>query len=205
MQAMANYRATRGFGLLEEFLAKKRAQRADSLIPQSYRSGRILDIGCGAYPSFLCLTAFAEKYGIDKTISSLWQKEIKRHSLSLMHYDIESEASLPFRDEFFDTVTMLAVFEHISHKNLPTVIKELHRVLKRNGLLIITTPAKWAGFILKGMARLRLVSHEEISDHKALHTPDSIITVLRCGGFTPKNIALGYFEFYMNTWVTAMK
>lgn len=202
---MANYKTTRGFGLLEEFLAKKRAQCADSLIPQSYRNGRILDIGCGVYPAFLCLTSFAEKYGIDKTGSSLWQRELEGHSLTLIDFDIESESPLPFHDEFFDIVTMLAVFEHISCKNLPNVMKELHRVLKRNGLLIITTPAKWAGFILNGMMRLRLVSNEEIKDHKALHTADSIKTTLQHGGFASRNIEVGYFEFYMNTWVTALK
>jgi len=198
-------RTTRSFGLLEEFLAKKRSQRANKLIPQSHRSGRILDVGCGIYPAFLLLTAFSEKYGIDKTYSALWQTELKDRSLTLMNHDVENEDPLPFHDEYFDTVTMLAVFEHITHHNLPRVLQELNRVLKRGGLLIITTPAKWTGFILNGMARLRLISNLEIKDHKALYTTDSIITTLQEGGFTLKNIKLGYFEFYMNTWVTAMK
>lgn len=202
---MANTRITRSFGFLEEFLAKKRAQRANSLIPQSYQSGRVLDIGCGTYPTFLLLTAFSEKYGIDKTYSALWQPELKNHSLTLINHDIEHETPLPFHDEYFDTVTMLAVFEHITHQNLPRVFQELNRVLKRGGLLVITTPAKWTGFILSGMARLRLISSLEIKDHKALYTADGIITTLQHGGFTLKNIELGYFEFYMNTWVTAIK
>ncbi len=202
---MVDPRATRGFGILEEFLAKKRAQRANSLIPQSYRSGRILDVGCGTYPAFLLLTAFSEKYGIDKTSSALWQRELKDCSLTLMNHDVENEAPLPFHDEYFDTVTMLAVFEHIAHHNLPRALQELSRVLKRGGLLVITTPAKWTGSILNGMARLRLISSLEIKDHKALYTVDSIIKTLQHGGFTLKNIKFGYFEFYMNTWVTAIK
>jgi len=205
MAAMANLRTTRSFGLLEEFLARKRAQRANNLIPQSYRSGRILDVGCGTYPAFLLLTAFTEKYGIDKTYSALWQTELKDRSLTLMNHDIEHEAPLPFRDDYFDTVTMLAVFEHITHDNLPRALRELNRVLKRGGLLVITTPAKWTGFILNGMARLRLISSLEIKDHKGLYTADIIFTTLQHGGFSLENIKLGYFEFYMNTWVTAIK
>jgi SAM-dependent methyltransferase len=98
----------------------------------------------------------------------------------------------------------ISVFRTYSHHNLPS-FQELSRVLKRGGLLVITTPAKWTGSILNGMARLRLISSLEIKDHKALYTVDSIIKTLQHGGFTLKNIKFGYFEFYMNTWVTAIK
>jgi SAM-dependent methyltransferase len=202
---MANPKATRGFGLLEGFLAKKRAQKANSLIPQSYRCGRILDIGAGAYPVFLLSTAFSEKFGIDKTFSAMWQTELKDHSLALMHHDIEIEVSLPFQDEYFDVVTMLAVLEHMSHQNLPRISQELNRILKHGGLLIITTPAEWTGFILNGMAFLRLISNQEIRDHKGLHTEDSIIKTLQQGGFAPENVQFGYFEFFMNMWVAVTK
>jgi ubiquinone/menaquinone biosynthesis C-methylase UbiE len=151
------------------------------------------------------LTTFSEKFGIDKAFSASWQTELKDQSLELMRHDIDPEGSLPFYDEYFDAVTMLAVFEHIGHQNLPKISQELYRVLKRGGLLIITTPAGWTGFILNGMARLRLISSEEIRDHKGLYTSDSIIKILQRGGFTSENIEVGYFEFYMNTWVTAIK
>jgi len=202
---MANPKATRGFGLLEGFLARKRAQKANSLIPQSYRSGRILDIGAGSYPVFLLSTTFFEKIGIDKTFSAFWEKKPKTHTLALMCHDIESEDPLPFQDEYFDVVTMLAVIEHIAHYNLPRISQELYRILKRGGLLIITTPAEWTSLILNGMAYLKLISNQEIRDHKGLHSADSIIMTLQQGGFSPNNIQLGFFEFFMNTWVTVTK
>jgi SAM-dependent methyltransferase len=202
---MANPNVTRGFGLLEGFLAKKRAQKANSLIPQPYRSGRILDIGAGTYPVFLLTTSFFEKFGIDKTFPVSRQTGSKNHSIELMCHDIESEDPLPFNDGYFDVVTMLAVFEHITHQRLPKVFQEVYRVLKRGGLLIITTPAAWTDFILKGMAKIRLVSTLEVGEHKGLHTADSIVDTLQQSGFTSNNIQLGYFEFHMNTWATAMK
>lgn len=197
--------STRGFGLFERFLAKKRAQLADSLIPRPFRSGRILDIGCGMNPAFLQTTAFSEKYGIDKAGSLSCHTKFDEQLITFIHHDIESGDPFPFYDEFCDVVTMLAVIEHISPNNLSKVIAELYRVLKRGGLLIITTPSHWTGFILNGMSLLRLISRQEVKDHKELYTSDDIMKALQLGGFAPGNMQQGCFEFYMNTWVMAIK
>jgi len=197
--------STRGFGLFERFLAKKRAQLADSLIPRPFRSGRILDIGCGMNPAFLQTTAFSEKYGIDKAGSLSCHTKFDEQLITFIHHDIESGDPFPFYDEFCDVVTMLAVIEHISPNNLSKVIAELYRVLKRGGLLIITTPSHWTGFILNGMSLLRLISRQEVKDHKELYTSDDIMKALQLGGFAPGNMEQGCFEFYMNTWVMAIK
>jgi SAM-dependent methyltransferase len=197
--------STRGFGLFERFLAKKRAQLADSLIPRPFRSGRILDIGCGMNPAFLQTTAFSEKYGIDKAGSLSCHTKFDEQLITFIHHDIESGDPFPFYDEFCDVVTMLAVIEHISPNNLSKVIAELYRVLKRGGLLIITTPSHWTGFILNGMSLLRLISRQEVKDHKELYTSDDIMKALQLGGFAPGNMQQGCFEFYMNTWIMAIK
>jgi len=197
--------STRGFGLFERFLAKKRAQLADSLIPRPFRSGRILDIGCGMNPAFLQTTAFSEKYGIDKAGSLSCHTKFDEQLITFIHHDIESGDPFPFYDEFCDVVTMLAVIEHISPNNLSKVIAELYRVLKRGGLLIITTPSHWTGFILNGMSLLRLISRQEVKDHKELYSSDDIMKALQLGGFAPGNMQQGCFEFYMNTWVMAIK
>ena len=197
--------STRGFGLFERFLAKKRAQLADSLIPRPFRSGRILDIGCGVNPAFLQTTAFSEKYGIDKAGSLSCHTKFDEQLITFIHHDIESGDPFPFYDEFCDVVTMLAVIEHISPNNLSKVIAELYRVLKRGGLLIITTPSHWTGFILNGMSLLRLISRQEVKDHKELYASDDIMEALQLGGFAPGNMEQGCFEFYMNTWVMAIK
>lgn len=197
--------STRGFGLFERFLAKKRAQLADSLIPRPFRSGRILDIGCGMNPAFLQTTAFSEKYGIDKAGSLSCHTKFDEQLITFIHHDIESGDPFPFYDEFCDVVTMLAVIEHISPNNLSKVIAELYRVLKRGGLLIITTPSHWTGFILNGMSLLRLISRQEVKDHKELYASDDIMKALQLGGFAPGNMQQGCFEFYMNTWIMAIK
>lgn len=59
-------KVTRGYGLLEYFLAIQRARIANKFIEDTHKNGRILDIGCGSYPIFLLTSKFMEKIGIDR-------------------------------------------------------------------------------------------------------------------------------------------
>lgn len=129
---MTNFNVTRGSGFLEGFLAEKRSGLADSLIPSGLRSGRILDIGCGSFPLFLVNTIFFEKYGLDRLIPEECVSEFHGKGINLLSHDVDSGV-LPFTDEYFDVVTMLAVFEHIEPEKLGSLLKEIHRVLKLGG------------------------------------------------------------------------
>jgi SAM-dependent methyltransferase len=193
-------RVTRGYGLLETWLAKQRARVVDQLIPSVARSGRLLDVGCGAYPFFLAHTDFREKVGIDYAV-----EKIDDDSITLMTYDLRRETTLPFENDFFDVVTMLAVFEHIEPDRLSGVLSEIRRVLKPGGLYILTTPAKWTDKLLRAMAGLGLVSRQEIEDHKDVYDHTKIIAVLRQANFREPSITCGFFELFMNLWVCAMK
>ena len=104
-------------GFLENFLSKKRATTVNRLIPISHRSGKILDIGSGTYPLFLLNTDFAEKYGIER-ITSQEISQLHKQKIYIKNYDIEKETTIPYDDNYFDILTMLAVFEHITSNNL---------------------------------------------------------------------------------------
>ena len=198
---MAKLSYTRGSGLLEGFLAKKRAQKANSFISKDFRKGRVLDIGCGSYPYFLINTDFNEKYGIDP---SLKLSEIIDNKLNLRTIDI-TKTRPPFSDNYFDVVTMLAVFEHLDNDKLVPILKEIKRVLKKEGLLFITTPAPWADKLLHFMARTGLISKEEIHEHKTHYTRTKIEDIINKAGFKKEKIKNGYFELGFNMWFTAVK
>ena len=70
---MNKHSVTRGYGLLENMLSKFRARRADALIPDSSRHGRLLDIGCVKKPYFLLNVEIENKFGIDR-----WNSEEER-------------------------------------------------------------------------------------------------------------------------------
>ncbi len=193
---------TRGHGRLEAWLAEQRRRKAESLIPASLRGGAVLDIGCGSWPLFLLGTEFAERYGIDR-IPRRPGGDLEGRGIRLIDHDVQRDPRLPFAAERFAVVTMLAVFEHVEPGPLTDLLREVRRVLVPGGLYVFTTPAAWTGGILTALARLGLVSREEIDEHKGSYRHREIRTVLREAGFAPPGTRMGYFEAFMNTWGTA--
>jgi SAM-dependent methyltransferase len=193
-------KVTRGSGLLEQFLAKQRSKIADHNIPDVLRNGKIIDIGCGTYPYFLNNTVFNSKYALDKMISNSILGDI-----SIINHDINKTAMLPFENEFFDVVVMLAVIEHIEPYNLEMLFSEIKRILKYKGLFIFTTPSKWTAKLLQILAFLNIVSKYEIEEHKHAYNHNELKNVLSKANFIFNNISLGYFEFFMNIYGVVKK
>jgi 2-polyprenyl-3-methyl-5-hydroxy-6-metoxy-1,4-benzoquinol methylase len=191
---------TRGRGLLEPFLARQRSKIANRLIGAQHRTGRILDIGCGSHPYFLSHTSFKEKFAIDQLARPEQHEEIAWHSL-----DLNAAPQLPFQDGFFNVVTMLAVIEHLDPSKLVDLFVECRRVLRHTGHVILTTPASWTDNLLDFMARLKLVSKEEIDEHVFTYTLPLIGWYFGAAGFEMTKIQFGTFELGMNLWAVAEK
>lgn len=202
---MPKPKPTRGHGLLEGVLAQMRSRMADSLVPESSRQGRILDIGCGSYPSFLHSTRFHEKFGLDRALSGPTIAAARDAGIHLAAHDLNCDAPLPYQSGSFEIVTLLAVFEHVDPARLVPLMMEVYRVLAADGMLIITTPAEWTSGILRLLVLLRLVSAEEIEEHQGAYSSGDIREILEQAGFQFNRIHSGAFEFGMNLWTTARK
>jgi SAM-dependent methyltransferase len=189
---------TRGSGLLESTLARWRAEQANRLIPSARRQGRILDIGCGSFPYFLSHTSFKEKFAIDQLSPKAAPPDIRWHTL-----DLNAAPHLPFDDEFFDVVTMLAVVEHLNPSSVVALFGEVHRVLQPQGLVVITTPAAWSASLLRALARMHLISEEEIREHTYSYTLPLLGWYFGKAGFEMERVRFGYFEGMLNMWATA--
>lgn len=95
-------------------------------------SGKILDVGC--YYGTLhkkILEKFPKEnvYGIDTELNE--ENE---------HYKKASAEGIPFPNNFFDSIIGGELIEHLKEPEL--FVKEAHRLLKKGGILIITTPNK---------------------------------------------------------------
>lgn len=193
-------KVTRGTGCLENFLAMKRKKVVDRAIEDSLRKGKILDIGCGSSPFFLNSINFKEKYGIDKNVN-----EENHDKIKIKKYCIDSSKNLPFNDNFFNVITLLAVIEHIDEKSAIFIFKEALRLLKLGGCMIMTTPSRSAKNVLKIMSLLNLVSREEIDEHKQFYTKKILTEQLVYSGFNHEKININRFELGFNFIVKATK
>lgn len=99
----------------------------------------ILDFGCGDGDFAEVLTSKAPYvYGYD-VIDKPFNKELKLSKK--VHFTLgKPEEKLPYKDNLFDIVTMFHVIEHVVDEE--TTIKEIHRILKKDGKLILAAPYK---------------------------------------------------------------
>jgi SAM-dependent methyltransferase len=102
--------------------------------------GSLLDVGCS--DGELVSRAWKSHslvIGIDVDLRNLAKAKSRWESVEFQAANAEA---LPFRNESFDVVAMLDVLEHTSRKDL--VLKEVERVLKPGGSLMISVPNKGA-------------------------------------------------------------
>jgi len=100
------------------------------------KSRKFLDVGCGTGVLMQDLSIYGESWGMDCSLIVLNYCR-KRGNRFLKKADLEEK--LPFKNDFFEVVTCLDVLEHI--KNEKSALKELFRIIKPGGLLVITVPA----------------------------------------------------------------
>jgi len=112
---------------------------------QKSKKELILDVGSGisCFPSLLARLGFHVVISdIDKQSVKL-QKKCVKESLPLdcldrLSYVIADACAMPYRPMSFSSITCISTIEHI--KNDFKAIKEIYRVLKRNGVCILSFP-----------------------------------------------------------------
>jgi len=191
---------TRGYYLAEMFLAKQRAKIASVALLKTKKHEKLLDIGCGSYPYFLEQSYFKRRYGLDPMVDL----SARQATLNLYKQSFVGR-SLPFTDDYFDAISLLAVAEHLYEADDRLLFKEAHRVLNNGGVFVLTTPAPWTEGLLSFLAKINIVSKEEEAEHKSLLSIKLLKNMLVDAGFSENQITSGYFELGMNQWVSAIK
>lgn len=98
-------------------------------------SGNVLDYGAGKMPYKTMFTK-AEKYiGLDYSVTV---ESMKIGEQDVIYYDGKT---IPFESETMDSVVCFQVIEHVEDPD--NSIKEMNRVLKMGGWLMITVPAAY--------------------------------------------------------------
>lgn len=114
--------------------AEERKIAADRLYYEMFfkKGMKILDIGCSTGTFELNDPKNIVGLDIDKDAIKI----AKKKGLDCRHYDVSSN-KLPFKNSAFDAVYCRSVFAHI--RNHISLLKEIKRVLKQNGKIIIHT------------------------------------------------------------------
>lgn len=181
--------------ILEPLLRWMRFRQVTSHIPSN---ARVLDIGCGRSAAFLKAIAPKIQYGVGVDFKV---EPLKTHNIEAVQILLGEK--LPFEDNSFTVVTMLAVLEHIEYEK--EILQEIHRVLQPNGKLVLTVPSVWSQPVLEFLScRLKIVDEREIRDHKRYYNRDRLQgTLINKCGF--RNFHHRYFQCWMNNFCTVSK
>lgn len=122
--------------LFQRFWHRRRFQEVLKLVPPL--TERMADIGChsGLFTEKIVQVINPRKvYGLDISHRAIAKarKRIKRGS-----FVVGDAHNLPFNSQFFDLVVCLEMLEHVDHPE--QVLKEIYRVLKRNGNAVLLVP-----------------------------------------------------------------
>ncbi len=154
------------------------------------KSGKALDLGCGTGNYTLEL----ERRGFDVIGLDASEGMLKIARSKGLNCIKGNAYSLPFPDETFDLVLSVTMFEFIHGPE--RVLREIHRVLKPGGeVLIGTMNGKSSWFLFK---RLKSLFVETAYRYARFYTPGELEELLRKVGFI--NVESAGVIFFPSFW-----
>ena len=181
---------------LEPILRRLRIKKIMHHIP---KNSYLCDFGCGSKMFFLNTLKSNILLGVGLDLDIKLQADEK---IKLIFCDLEKD--IPLQSNTFDAITSLAVLEHLN--NPLQNLKEAYRILKNNGVLILTKPAPVSKWLLEFLAyKLGILSVDMIHDHKHYFDKKTLKEMFILAGFEEKNITIKYFQAGFNNFVIANK
>lgn len=106
---------------------------------QELKNKSLLDIGCGGgwLISKLSKSNLKKTTGVDPNQKAI-ESAKKENKKSI--FKVAPAENLPFKDNSFDIITMFDSLEHVPKESEQIALKEVSRVLKKGGSLLLSTP-----------------------------------------------------------------
>lgn len=121
---------------------KDRYKKDLELVNKFFKRGKILDLGANPFHLTFCLKQLGyDVTGVDINPNP-FKNFIDKYNLDIRKANIET-AKLPFKDNTFNLIIFNEVFEHLRINPIFS-LKEINRVLKPGGTLLLTTPNLYA-------------------------------------------------------------
>jgi SAM-dependent methyltransferase len=146
------------------------------------RASRLLDLGCGDGTNLGWLAPFAERlYGSDYNLVRLARAQARGSGATLFLADI---LDYPAADNFFDVVFFNHVIEHIERDR--DALREVARILKPGGLLVLGTPNEGAWWWQ--LAYRRAPEVRATTDHIHFYTARTIRERIAAQGLAVRHV-----------------
>jgi ubiquinone/menaquinone biosynthesis C-methylase UbiE len=188
---------TSDFNLLDHIIAHWRLTRVKKYIK---KKDVVLDFGCGMQSLLLNKIRFIIKKGVG--IDSHVENYESETNISYIKHEFVNQ--LPLESNFFDVITILAVYEHIALNKTGKLLNEFYRVLKPGGIVIMTVPSPISKPILEFLAfNLKVISRIQIEDHKKYYTKNCLFNDLQASKL--EVYQHHYFQFGCNNFIIAKK
>lgn len=186
-------------------------RRLEATIKREFDNGaRLLHAGCGSGQVDSGLHAHAKITAIDISPSAL--SIYRRHNPQAEQVKHASIFDLPFPDQSFDGAYNLGVVEHFHKDELARAFKELGRVLKPRGKIVVFWPhANATSVKLLSSAHWLLndVLHKDIRlhppEHSLIHSREEATELLDAGGFDLASYDFGVKDFFVQSVVVGTR
>lgn len=128
--------------LFPRFMIKRFPARKYYRAVSSISEGFLCDLGCGLGGATALYYALSGKPAVGIDIS--WEairfagSEKQRLRFNSLEFAVSNVFNTPFKNNLFDTVYLGQVLEHIPNED--KALREAQRILKPDGLLVITVP-----------------------------------------------------------------
>lgn len=99
----------------------------------------VLEVPCGMGWGTSLLKSAKRIFGLDISEEAI-REAITRYKNNKIDFIVGSMEKLDFQDQQFDTVVCLEGIEHVDKQIGKSFITESHRVLKKDGLLLVSSP-----------------------------------------------------------------
>jgi SAM-dependent methyltransferase len=154
---------------------------------------RHLDIGCGTGQNLRLLEALRPSLTVGADLSPIALSYARKACPRCRLVRLDANRTLPFPDKSFDVATIFNVLYHAWIKSDLEVLTEARRVLKTDGLLLVTEPAFQA-----------LAREVDIADMAARrYRLQPFVELLRAAGFDV--LFANYFTSFGPPLILAMK
>lgn len=182
------------------------AIRAERVLPNlDLKPGiAVLDVGCGwAVWSLALMTEGARVVALDLPNEDFWEAcKSARINRIPIDFILGDGQRLPFREESFDLVLGLDVFEHIPD-DMETV-KEVKRVLVRGGSLIGTVPtSEGVRFLFHGRGESKMTRDDLLLGHHRRYNRRMIRALATKAGLKLERV--GYYNQFFSEFAEEIR